>query len=48
MAWKMLNDAAKNGLPCIGKQEDMDEIIARRRMLGEGYGLPVWKIIDEK
>lgn len=47
MAWKMLDDAVQNGSPCIGKVEDMDEIMARRRTLKNGYGLPVWKIIDE-
>ncbi len=48
MAWKMLDDAKRNGSPCIGRQEDMDEIIARRRTMTNGYGLPVWRIIDEK
>jgi myo-inositol 2-dehydrogenase/D-chiro-inositol 1-dehydrogenase len=46
MAWRMLDDAAKNGLPCIGKLEDMDEILARRRTLQNGYGLPVWEVIN--
>ncbi len=48
MAWKMLDDAAANGSPCIGRPEEMDEIIARRRTLTNGYGLPVWRIIDDK
>lgn len=48
MAWKMLADAGVNGSPCVGKVEDMDEIMARRRTLTNGYGLPVWKIFDEK
>jgi myo-inositol 2-dehydrogenase/D-chiro-inositol 1-dehydrogenase len=47
VAWKMLDDAAGNDSPCIGRPEDMDEIVARRRTLKNGYGLPVWKIIDE-
>ncbi|MDR0834476.1 MAG: Gfo/Idh/MocA family oxidoreductase [Candidatus Symbiothrix sp.] len=47
MAWKMLDDAVKNGAPCIGRPEEMDAIIARRRTLKQGYGLPIWKIIDE-
>jgi myo-inositol 2-dehydrogenase/D-chiro-inositol 1-dehydrogenase len=47
MAWKMLENAATNELPCIGKTEDMDEILARRRTLRNGYGLPIWKIIDD-
>ncbi len=47
VSWKMLDDASRNGAPCIGKPEDMDEIVARRRTLKNGYGLPVWKIIDE-
>jgi myo-inositol 2-dehydrogenase/D-chiro-inositol 1-dehydrogenase len=40
MAWKMLHDAEKNGLPCIGKPEEMEEILARRRTMTNGYGLP--------
>ncbi|MDR0412556.1 MAG: hypothetical protein LBH61_01945, partial [Dysgonamonadaceae bacterium] len=40
MSWKMLENAAENALPCIGKPEDMDEIMARRRTLKNGYGLP--------
>lgn len=44
MAWKMLADAEKNRLPGIGKPEDMDEILARRRTLHNGYGLPVGRI----
>ena len=47
MAWKMLADAVENDAPKIGKVEDMDEIVARRRTLKEGYGLPVWKIVDD-
>ncbi|MDR1369246.1 MAG: Gfo/Idh/MocA family oxidoreductase [Dysgonamonadaceae bacterium] len=41
VAWKMLEDATKNALPCIGQLEDMDEIIARRSTLQNGYGLPL-------
>jgi myo-inositol 2-dehydrogenase/D-chiro-inositol 1-dehydrogenase len=41
MAWKMLDDAVKNGAPCIGKTADMDEILDRRRTMEHGYGLPV-------
>jgi myo-inositol 2-dehydrogenase/D-chiro-inositol 1-dehydrogenase len=47
MAWKMFDDAVKNGAPCIGKPEEMDDIIARRRTMKQGYGLPLWHIIDE-
>jgi myo-inositol 2-dehydrogenase/D-chiro-inositol 1-dehydrogenase len=47
MAWEMFNDAVKNGAPCIGKPEEMDEILARRRTMKQGYGLPLWPIIDE-
>ncbi|MDR3180804.1 MAG: Gfo/Idh/MocA family oxidoreductase [Prevotellaceae bacterium] len=47
MAWKMFDDAVKNGAPCIGKPEEMDEILARRRTMKQGYGLPLWQIIDE-
>ncbi len=48
MAWRMLDDAVANGSPCIGRVEDMDEIMTRRRTLSNGYSLPVWKILDEK
>ncbi len=41
MAWKMFDDAIKNGAPCIGKTTDMNEILERRKLLTEGYGLPV-------
>jgi len=41
MAWKMYYDAVSNGAPCIGRTEDMDEILARRRLMKEGYGLPL-------
>jgi len=41
IAWKMHYDAIKNGAPCIGKVEDMIEIVERRKTLKEGYGLPV-------
>jgi myo-inositol 2-dehydrogenase/D-chiro-inositol 1-dehydrogenase len=47
MAWKMFNNAVENGAPCIGKPEEMDEILARRRAMKQGYGLPLWQIIDE-
>jgi myo-inositol 2-dehydrogenase/D-chiro-inositol 1-dehydrogenase len=47
MAWKMFDDAVRNGAPCIGQPEEMDEILARRRTLTQGYGLPLWNIIDE-
>ncbi len=40
MAWEMFYDAIKNGAPCIGKTDDMDEIVERRKTLKEGYGLP--------
>jgi myo-inositol 2-dehydrogenase/D-chiro-inositol 1-dehydrogenase len=45
MSWKMLEDAAKNALPCIGQPEEMDEIMARRKTLKNGYGLPVASLI---
>ena len=47
MSWKMFYDAVKNGAPCIGKVEDMDEIMARRRTMTNGYGLPCWQIHDD-
>jgi myo-inositol 2-dehydrogenase/D-chiro-inositol 1-dehydrogenase len=40
IAWKMLDDAVQNGCPPIGKPEEMEQIIARRAVLKEGYGLP--------
>lgn len=48
MAWKMFYDAVDHNPPCIGKVEDMDEIMARRRTLTNGYGLPCWKILDDE
>ena len=41
MAWKMYYDAVRNGAPCIGTPDEMDEILARRSTMTEGYGLPV-------
>ena len=41
MALKMFNNAVKNGAPCIGNVEEMDEILTRRRTMKSGYGLPV-------
>lgn len=40
MAWKMLDDAVKNGPPVRGTQKEMQQILAHRRTLREGYGLP--------
>ncbi|MDR3366514.1 MAG: Gfo/Idh/MocA family oxidoreductase [Prevotellaceae bacterium] len=48
MAWKMFNDAVSNGSPCIGRPEEMDEIMARRQTLTQGYGLPLKNIIEEQ
>ncbi|MCL2651392.1 MAG: Gfo/Idh/MocA family oxidoreductase [Candidatus Azobacteroides sp.] len=44
ISWKMYQDAVKNGSPCIGKIQDMDEIMERRKTLEDGYGLPVKNI----
>jgi myo-inositol 2-dehydrogenase/D-chiro-inositol 1-dehydrogenase len=40
VAWKMLDNAIQNGSPCIGQAADMEEIMARRATLTNGYGLP--------
>ncbi|MDR1758092.1 MAG: Gfo/Idh/MocA family oxidoreductase [Bacteroidales bacterium] len=41
MAWKMFQDAVKNGAPCIGTPAELEEIYDRRKNMTEGYGLPV-------
>jgi myo-inositol 2-dehydrogenase/D-chiro-inositol 1-dehydrogenase len=41
VSWKMFYDAIKNDPPCMGTSKDMDEILTRRRMLKDGYGLSV-------
>ncbi|MDR0667644.1 MAG: Gfo/Idh/MocA family oxidoreductase [Prevotellaceae bacterium] len=46
MAWKMFDDAVKNGAPCIGSPDDMEEILRRRRTMKQGYGLPLWEVIN--
>jgi myo-inositol 2-dehydrogenase/D-chiro-inositol 1-dehydrogenase len=41
MAWAMLNDAVKNAPPVRGTKKELEAILAHRRSLREGYGLPV-------
>ncbi len=41
VAWAMLHDAVKNGPPARGTKKEMEQILAHRRTLREGYGLPV-------
>jgi myo-inositol 2-dehydrogenase/D-chiro-inositol 1-dehydrogenase len=48
MAWKMFDDAVKNGAPSIGSPEEMNAIIHRRKTMKQGYGLPLWNIIHEQ
>ena len=37
----MLNDAVKNQPPVRGTKKEMDQILAHRRTMRNGYGLPV-------
>lgn len=41
MAWKMLDDAVRNNPPVRGTRKEHEQILAHRRSLREGYGLPV-------
>lgn len=41
MAGKMLADAVKNGAPAVGQITELEEILAHRRNLRSGYGLPL-------
>jgi len=41
ISWAMLNDAIANDPPVRGTQEEMQEILERRRKMVNGYGLPV-------
>lgn len=41
MAWTMLNDAIANKPPAVGTPREMEQILAHRRSLRQGYGLPV-------
>ncbi len=41
VAWKMLADAVKNNPPAVGTQKELKEILAHRRSLRTGFGLPV-------
>ena len=41
VSWAMLNDAIANDPPVRGTQEEMHEILERRRTMVNGYGLPV-------
>ncbi len=41
MAWKMLEDAVKNGCPPVGKLSELEQILEQRRRARKGYGLPL-------
>ena len=41
VAWAMLNDAVANNPPARGTKKEMDQILAHRRTMRSGYGLPV-------
>jgi predicted dehydrogenase len=41
VAWAMLNDAISHGPPAVGQPRELEEILAQRRNLRSGYGLPV-------
>lgn len=41
VSWAMLNDAIKNGPPVVGTPDEMEGILAHRRSLRSGFGLPV-------
>jgi len=41
VAYKMLNDAIDHTPPVIGTPQEMEEILANRRNLRNGYGLPL-------
>lgn len=41
VAWAMLDDAIANQPPVRGTRREMEQILAHRRTLREGYGLPV-------
>lgn len=40
VAWAMLDDAVKNQPPVRGNKRELEQILAHRRTLREGYGLP--------
>jgi myo-inositol 2-dehydrogenase/D-chiro-inositol 1-dehydrogenase len=41
VAWAMLNDAVSHSPPAVGAPAEMEEILAHRRSLRTGFGLPV-------
>jgi myo-inositol 2-dehydrogenase/D-chiro-inositol 1-dehydrogenase len=41
VAWAMLADAVAHLPPVVGTQKELDQILAHRRSLRQGYGLPV-------
>lgn len=41
VAWAMLNDAVAYNPPARGTKKEMDQILAHRRTMRNGYGLPV-------
>jgi myo-inositol 2-dehydrogenase/D-chiro-inositol 1-dehydrogenase len=41
VAWAMLDDAVKNNPPARGTKKELEQILAHRRTMRDGYGLPV-------
>jgi myo-inositol 2-dehydrogenase/D-chiro-inositol 1-dehydrogenase len=41
VAWAMLNDAVSHDPPARGTKKELDQILAHRRTMRNGYGLPV-------
>lgn len=41
VAWAMLNNAVDNNPPVRGTKKELDQILAHRRTMRNGYGLPV-------
>ncbi|MGN0033560.1 MAG: Gfo/Idh/MocA family protein [Candidatus Limimorpha sp.] len=39
MSWKMYYDALRNNPPCIGTDDELEEILQRRKNMETGYGL---------
>lgn len=41
VSWAMLNDAISHDPPAVGTKKEMEQILAHRRTLRSGFGLPV-------
>ncbi len=41
VSWKMLDDAVKNSPPVVGSNSELRQILAHRKSLRSGFGLPV-------